>query len=147
MRSPSLPFAPSTRWSGLRTANAPLLLALVLSGCTSGTEPGDDSPPDMPGIVSYALASPNELEGALLFSVPAAAVLSVPVADNLTELISHQDGDLLYLAVVYRFDVETPTFELEVANVDAPPELALLAVAGPDDRLRSLAGYSLELLP
>jgi hypothetical protein len=101
----------------------------------------------MPGIVSYALASPNDLEGALLFSVPAAAVLSVPVADNLTELISHQDGDLLYVAVVYRFDVETPTFELEVANVDAPPELALLAVAGPDDRLRSLAGYSLEVLP
>lgn len=132
------------RW---RKLGALVFLAVALAQCTSGTEPGGDPPPGAPGIVTYRLVSPNVMEGALLVSTPAAAVLAAPGGDALTEVITQRVGDVIYVAVVHRFGIDGLTFDLEVADVDSPPELTLVEVVGPDDRPRSLAGYALEVVP
>jgi hypothetical protein len=87
------------------------------------------------------------VEGALLVSAPAAAVLAAPGGGALTEVITQRVGDVIHVAVVHRFGIEGLTFDLEVADVDSPPELTLVQVVGPDDQLRALAGYSLEVVP
>ena len=121
-----------------------LLVLAALARCTTGTEPGDP-PPSGPGAVTYRLVSPNGVEGAFLFSLPADQVVSVPEGDFLTEVITRTVADALYVAVVHRFGDEGLSLEVEVTDVDDPPEPTLLEVAGPDDRPRTLGGYAVEV--
>jgi hypothetical protein len=137
----------TTVWGRSRKLSALVFLAVALAQCTSGTEPGGDPPPGTPGTVTYRLVSPNVVEGALLVSAPAAAVLAAPGGGALTEVITQRVGDVIYIAVVHRFGIDGLTFDLEVADVDSPPELTLVEVVGPDDHPRALAGYALEVLP
>lgn len=120
-----------------------LLAVVALARCTNGTEP----PIGTPGTVTYRLVSPNGAEGALLVRAPAAAITGVPAADGPTEVLSTTVGDERYVAVVHRFGAEGLTFELDVADVADPPELTIVQVAGPDDRLRDITGYALEIVP
>lgn len=83
----------------------------------------------------------------MLLGLPAAEVVTVPEGEGLTEVVSRTVGDVLYVAVVHRFGVEGLSLELEVGDVDRPPDPTLLEVAGPDDRLRALGGYTLEIVP
>lgn len=139
-------FGDARRFPQPRRMRAPALLGLgmlmlALTQCTSGTEPDH-----LPGSLTYRLLSPNGSEGAVLFSAPASEVVGVPEGDAFTEVITHQAGGLLYVAVVHRVGADPLTFELDVANTAAPPDLTLLEVAGPDDRARSLGGYAIEVL-
>lgn len=133
--APSGTGRPSVAWV------AALVLVLVSGGCDSATEPRDEPP--VSGLVTYHLESPNDVEGGLLFSVPAAQVLGIQEDDVLLKSVFHQSGGLLYVAVVHYFGTEDLRFQLEVADRDAPPELELLSVVGPDNRQRSLSGYAL----
>lgn len=140
---------PADMWALARPLVGRCLIAglcLVSVTCSSGTEPGDP-PPGSPGVVTYGLHSPNELEGALLFTAPADQVLSVPEGDAVTEVVTYEAGALLYVAVVHRLGLGTLAFDLEVADASAPPELTLLAVVGADDEQRSLDGMALVVLP
>lgn len=119
------------------------LLMLSLAGCDSGTEP----PAGSPGTVTYRLASPNGAEGGLLVSVSASEVGGVGGGDALTQVISSSSGGTMYVAVIHRFGTETLGFELAVDDRNAPPSVTLVEVVGPDDRQRSLSGYSLEIVP
>jgi hypothetical protein len=139
--------AAPTVWGRSQRLSALVLLAVALAQCTSGTEPRGDPPPGTPGTVTYRLVSPNGVEGALLVTGPATAVLAAPGGDALTEVITQQVGDVIYVAVVHRFGIEGLTFDLEVADVGAPPELTLVEVVGPDDQPRALAAYTLEVVP
>lgn len=128
-------------------ATVAVLVLIALAQCTSGTEPGGDPPHGVPGRVTYRLVSPHGAEGAMLLGLPAAEVVTVPEGEGLTEVVSRTVGDVLYVAVVHRFGVEGLSLELEVGDVDRPPDPTLLEVAGPDDRLRALGGYTLEIVP
>lgn len=123
-----------------------VFLTAALTQCTSGTEPGGD-PPGLPGVVTYRLLSPNDTEGALLVSGPADEVLGVLPGETQTEVIAREVDDVVYVAVIHRFGTQSLTFDAEVVDTDAPPELTLIEVVGPDNVARDLAGYSLEVVP
>lgn len=126
--------------AAVRIACVVLALA-ALAQCSTGTEPG------LPGTVTYRLVSPNGAEGAFLARAPAAEVTGVPEGDGATVVLFTTVAGEVHVAVVHRFGAEDLTFELEVADASDPPVPTLVEVAGPDDRLRDLAGYSLEIVP
>ena len=146
LRFRDLRFQVSTPGARSRKLGILAFLTAALTQCTSGTEPGGD-PPGLPGVVTYRLLSPNGTEGALLLNGPADEVLAVPPGESLTEVIAREAGGVVYVAVVHRLGTQSLTFDLEVVDTDAPPELTLMEVVGPDDAARALAGYSLEVVP
>ena len=124
-----------------------VLLALLLAACNDGTGPNGDPPPGEPASVLYRLLSPNDLDGGVLFSAPAAAVSGASSAHPLISVITHETGGTLYVAVLHRLGTSELSVELHLADPNSPPELTLLEVVGPDDLPRELAGYSLEATP
>jgi hypothetical protein len=120
-----------------------VLLAVALTQCDSGTAP----PTGSPGTVTYRLASPNGAEGALLASVPTADIGGVGGGDALEQVITRSSDGTTHVAVIHRFGAEGLSFELNVANTSALPEVTLVEVVGPNNVQRSLSGYSLEIVP
>lgn len=118
-------------------------LALVLVQCESGTQP----PPGAAGVVTYRLVSPNGAEGGLLASIPGGDVIEVGPGSGLTEVIARSVDGTVYVAVVHRFGTEELTFDLHVVNTSAPPAPTLVEVVSPGNGQRSLAGYTLEIVP
>jgi len=120
------------------------LVALTITGCGTGTEPGME--PGPPGSVTYRLVSPNDLEGGVLFSVPASQVTGIAQAFGIT-VVLQESSDALHVAAISRFATDDLRFTLDVAHRDTPPTLQIESVVGPDNRLRSSAGYALVVVP
>lgn len=121
----------------LRTPAACLVLALSLSTC------GDDgtSGPE-PGWLTVELQSPFGAEGAALFFVDQ-PVLDVSQAP-LTIFTEEVQGGVRI--AVLRATPGGLDFRIEVEDIDDPPTVELLEVAGPDDELRAnIDTYRVEL--
>lgn len=127
--------------------SVPVLIALALAACNDGTGPNGDPPPGEPASVLYRLLSPNDIDGGVLFSAPAASVSGASSPHPLISVITHEAGGTLYVAVLHRFGSSELTVELHLADANSRPELTLLEVVGADDRARALAGYALEATP
>jgi len=120
-----------------------LLSLIVLTACGDTTPPPDP----VPGPLAYRLVSPNGDEGAALFSLPAGAVTDVaqdPAAAG-TRTLFHEDDGVLYVAVIGTGHGEI-RFRVEARDTRAPPAITLVEVVDPTNRIRPLAGYSLEVV-
>lgn len=116
--------------------------ALLAAACSD--EP-PAAPPDLSGVVTARLISPNGAEGAAVFEVNAEAVESVLV-DSVQAFTVTLD-DRLWIALV-RADAGEIRADLSVRDTTAALDPELIEVAGPSNELRrSLNGYSLELVP
>lgn len=129
-----------TRWASLLVLTGTIV---VLPACS-----GDDGPTDPPpasGAWRVELVSPNGDEGAALLALPSEDVGTIePV---LGELHTREVGDETRVLLLRR-DPGKVSFLLEREGSDADPAdvIELLQVASADNRLRDLAGYSVETI-
>lgn len=130
----SLPRLPATLFA--------LLLVVLLAQCESGTVP----PPGASGTVTVRLLSPNGAEGGFLVSLPSADVVGVEEGDRFRRVVTRDHDGITYIAVTHRFPVEGLAFELDVADVGAPPEPTLVQVVDPGNNRRDLSGYDIEVV-
>lgn len=124
------------RARALSAAFLAALSVLVVVAC------GDDgtSGPE-PGWLTVHIESPTGVEGAALLFVDQEIVrTSVGPLTIFTE----PDGAGVRIAVL-RATPGGLDFRIEVDDVNDPPAVELLQVAGPDDQLRDLDAYSVEL--
>jgi hypothetical protein len=123
----------------LRNTSFALVLALALleAGC------GDEGPPaPEPGTITVSVVSPAGAEGAALIEV-AEPVTQVSAPGG--QAFARTEGASTRVAVI-RDVAGVLSMILEVPDIHRPPEMLLVQVAGPDDRLRAdLTGYRLEV--
>lgn len=122
----------SVRWAGVA------LVGLLAASC------GEAGPDAGPGALQVTLRSPNGDEGA------ARLILVGPGMEGVTaragRVFAEQRGDTLHLVVI-RDDAGELGLLLQVADTTRPPVGVVVEVAGPDDRVRGLTGYSVEVRP
>ena len=121
-----------------RTLRAALLAALVsgLAAC------GDEGPVSGPGELTATVVSPNGAEGAALLLLIGDGLGALAPVDG--RVFGRQEGDTLRVVVVNEGGGDL-RFRVAVPDTTQKPQAVLVEVAGPDDQLRPLAGYTLEL--
>lgn len=111
-------------------------LTLPLAGC------GDGGPESGPGDLLASIVSPNGSEGA------ARVMLIGPGIDDVTpvqgRVFSRASGDTVHVVVV-NLDGGSLSFSVSVADTTRRPQAVLVEVSGPDDEIRALTGYSVEV--
>jgi hypothetical protein len=112
-------------------------MVLALASC------GDAGPIAAPGDLTATVVSPNGTEGAAMIKVIGAGVLDILALDG--RVFSERRGDTTNVVVVNP-EGGALRFTISVADTTAPPEAVLVEVAGPDDAIRPLAGYSVEMV-
>lgn len=115
----------------------PLILGvLVLAACDAG------GPERLAGTWTATLVSPNGAEGAAVVELEGAGITAIRPLDGRVFSSIGDDGARV---VVVR---ETPgivRFEVDLAGAPGVPEARVVEVAGPDDALRPLEGYTVEV--
>ena len=115
------------------------LASAYLAGC------GDAGPVSAPGILTATVLSPNGAEGAALVTLVGAGIGTIAPREAV-RVFSEARGDTVRVVVV-NLGGGTLRFSVQVADTTKPPVGTLVEVSGPDDGVRGLAGYKLELLP
>jgi hypothetical protein len=115
-----------------------LALPLGLAGC------GDRGPVSAPGVLTARVISPTGAEGAALVTLVGPGIGAVGAAEG--RVFSEARGDTVYVVVV-NLAGGTLRFTLQVADTTRRPAGTLVEVSGPDDKVRGLAGYKLEIRP
>lgn len=127
--------APTDR--GVRAALlAVCVVALALaSGCADEPIPG-------PGVLTVTVESPNGVEGAALLKLVGSDILKITA--TVGRAFAEYHGDTVMVVVVDEAGGKLH-FGVEVADTTRKPVATLLDVSGPDDQLRSLRGYSVDI--
>lgn len=115
---------------------AALLLALLACG--------DAGPVSAPGLLTAKVVSPNGAEGAALVTLVGVGVGTIGPTEG--RVFSEAHGDTVYVVVVNQTG-GTLRFTIQVSDTTRRPAGTLVEVSGTDDRIRSLAGYTLEIRP
>jgi hypothetical protein len=119
-------------------------LALI-TVATLGTLTCDDPPVPGSGVLTITLISPNGPEGAAHLTIFGGGLGEVNGLGSQT--FSHTVGDNLNVVVV-RDQPGELRFTVAVADTTIRPTVAIVEVAGGDDRLRTdLQGYRVEVRP
>ncbi|NJD19001.1 MAG: hypothetical protein FIA95_06930 [Gemmatimonadetes bacterium] len=124
--------------TGLRLVWA-LAAAPIVAAC------GDQGPVSGPGTLTAEVVSPNGAEGAALVTLVGEGLGAVGPLDA-GRVFAEARGDTVRVVVV-NLAGGTLRFTVHVPDTTRPPMATLVEVSGPDDRLRSLAAYRLELRP
>ena len=117
---------------------AAIFLAVALGAC------GDEGPVSAPGTLTATVVSPNGSEGAALVTLVGAGMGAVGPSEG--RVFAEAHGDTVHVVVV-NLAGGALRFTISVADTTKPPAGALLEVSGPDDGIRGLAGYRLEIRP
>lgn len=125
----------TVRGSGAALLAVCLAALGLLGGC------GDDPVPG-PGVLTAAVESPSGAEGAALLKLVGSEVLQITAIDG--RVFSEHHGDTVMVVVVNEAGGKL-RFGVEVADTTRRPAVTLLDVSGPDDRLRALRGYSVDI--
>jgi len=126
--------------TGRRRASGRLLTALALAGALLHAGCGDD--PSGPGTLTATLVSPNGAEGSALIVLYGPGLGGVNAIDGTA--FSRRSGDTLRVVVVNP-EGGALRFTVGVDDVAQLPTAAVVEVADPDDRLRALTGYDVEV--
>lgn len=111
---------------------------LLLGAC------GDAGPVAGPGTLRATLVSPNGAEGAARVLLVGEGVASVSALEG--RLFSFQRGDTTHVVVVHDADAGGDlSFSVSVADTTRPPQGVVVEVSDPEDRVRGLTGYTLEV--
>lgn len=117
------------------------LALLALSGCLD--DPTDGRP--VPGEMWATLVSPHGPEGSAVLEVVSGEILDVAAAEPFVRVYWAPGGTRRL--VVLRRDAGEIGFRLLAEDVSDPPELRIVEVGAPDDRLREdLSGYSVAVV-
>lgn len=114
------------------------LLALAAATC------GDDATPPAvptPGTLTVRLDSPAGTESAARFRLVGPGVRDVAASEG--RVFSATRGDTTDVIVVLELPGDV-RFRLSVADTATLPDMTVVEVAGPDNALRPLGGYSVE---
>ena len=103
---------------------------------------GDEGPASGPGTLTVQVVSPNGAEGAALVRLIGPGLGQV--APDAGRVFSDIHGDTLNVVVVNEAGGDL-RFGLAVADTTRPPQGVLVDVSGPDDAVRPLAGYAVEV--
>jgi hypothetical protein len=114
-------------------------LLLVLGAC------GDEGPESAPGTLTASVVSPTGPEGAALVTLVGQGMGAIGPSDE-GRVFSQAHGDTVNVVVV-NVAGGALRFTIQVADTTNPPAGTLVEVSGPDDRIRGLTGYKLELRP
>ena len=90
------------------------------------------------------MISPNGAEGAAQVTLLGRGIGAVAAFEG--RVFSEAHGDTMHVVVV-NLAGGGLRFTVQVADTTKPPTGILVEVSGPDDRVRGLAGYRLELRP
>ncbi len=107
---------------------------MLLAGC------GDE--PSGPGTLTATLVSPNGAEGSALVVLYGQGLGAVRPIEG--SVFSREAGDTLRVVVVNP-DGGPLRFTVTVDDITRMPTAAVLEVADTEDRLRTLAGYTVEI--
>jgi hypothetical protein len=125
---------------GRRGAAGRLLAAVALAGAVLWAGCGDD--PSGPGTLTATLVSPNGAEGSASIILYGSGLGAVSAIEG--RVFSRHAGDTLRVVVVNP-EGGVLRFAVGVDDVSRVPTAAALEVADTEDRLRTLAGYSVEV--
>jgi hypothetical protein len=114
------------------------LLTLVTAAC--GDEPTPPAVPT-PGTLTVRLDSPAGAESAARFRLVGDGIRDVLASEG--RVFSAVRGDTTDVIVVLQFPGDV-RFRLSVVDTADLPNMTVVEVAGPDNALRGLGGYSLE---
>lgn len=103
---------------------------------------GDAGPASGPGVLTARVVSPNGAEGAALVTLVGPGIEGIAAAGG--RVFSEVHGDTVVVVVVNEAGGDL-SFGVSLADTTRPPTAALVEVSGPDDRIRALTGYSLEI--
>jgi hypothetical protein len=116
-----------------------LVATVALSAC------GTDEAAPTPGVLTATLLSPNGAEGSAHVRLFGQGITEVRALDART--FSNARGDTVDVVVV-RDQPGDLRFLVALSDASRVPEVAVLEVAGGDDRLRSnVQSYRVELQP
>lgn len=115
-----------------------LVAVLGTAGC------GDRGPASAPGPLTVTVISPNGAEGAALLKLVGRGMGAIAPSEG--RVFSETRGDTAYVVVV-NVAGGGLRFTVEVADTTRRPTGTLVEVSAPDDRIRALAGYRLEVRP
>lgn len=120
-------------------ARAGALGLLLLAGAC-----GDAGPVSGPGALRATLVSPNGAEGAARVFLVGEGIAAVSALEG--RVFSFQRGDTTHVVVVHDADAGGDlSFSVSVADTTRPPRGVVVEVSDPEDRVRALTGYALEL--
>ena len=124
---------------GLRAAGIVACLASLglAAGCADDPVPG-------PGVLTATVESPNGAEGAALLTLVGDRILEISPLDGRVFSEHHGDTVIVVVVVVNEAGGEL-SFGVEVTDTTRRPLATLLEVSGPDDKIRGLSGYSVDI--
>ncbi len=103
---------------------------------------GDAGPASGPGVLTARVVSPNGAEGAALVTLVGPGIEGIAAAGG--RVFSEVHGDTVVVVVVNEAGGDL-SFDVSLADTTRLPTGALVEVSGPDDRIRALTGYSVEI--
>lgn len=123
------------------------LVAAVMIAAAS-CDDGDVTPPvPVPGDLVVTLVSPNGAEGAAVLETGDPGIVDIAGAGGVDTYHFERAGGQSRIVVL----LDAPGaigFTLSVEDINDPPELAIVEVADPDNRLRAdLTGYEVQTEP
>ena len=131
---------PLIRTLGTRALTMAVLVA-ALSGCFSDPVGGG---PRQAGEMTATVVSPNGDEGSAILEVASGTIVAVGSTESYTQVYGVATAPAR--VVVVRLEPGEIALHLVAADVNHPPELRVVQVAGPDNALRTdLSGYSVRL--
>lgn len=113
------------------------LSALVTTACT------DEGPDSGPGEMTATLVGPNGAEGAALVVLLGEGVGEISPVGSTEVFVGTADGSVQVVLIDQAGG--DLAFRVALADTTRRPEAIVQQVAGPDDELRVLEGYSVEL--
>ena len=125
---------------GKRRTGASALTVCVASACLAGC--GDRGPESGPGVLTATVESPNRAEGAAVLQLVGDRILKISPIEG--RVFSEHHGDTVLVVVVNDAGGRL-RFGVEVTDTTRRPVGTLLEVAGPDDVIRGLGGYALDI--
>jgi hypothetical protein len=123
-----------------------LVIALLVA--TAGCDDGEvTTPVPVPGDLAISLVSPNGAEGAAVFETSDPGIVGIAAAGSVDAF--HLEGAGGKSRIVVLLDQPgTIAFTLSVEDLNDPPQMEIVEVADPDNRLRAvLTGYELRSTP